>query len=60
MAKNEISIIGKGFLFKSDKYEVIRRIGDGGFGIVYLVKDKHDDDEERFIQLIKYPNSLFK
>lgn len=46
MAKNEI--IGKGFLFKSDKYEVIRRVGDGGFGIVYLVKNKHDDDEERF------------
>ena len=47
MAKLENSIIDKGFLFKNDKYKLLSQIGEGGFGVVYLVKDSHDKNEER-------------
>lgn len=47
MASSESSFISRGYSFKSGKYEVLRQIGQGGFGFVFLVKDKHDEDEDR-------------
>ena len=40
------SIIDKGYLFQNDRYEVIKKIGEGGFAFVYLVKDKQNDAEQ--------------
>ena len=48
MAYNENSIISKGFLFKNGKYEVLDLIGEGGFGVVYMVKDKSIEGEKYF------------
>lgn len=47
MAFNENSIINNGFLFKNGRYEVLGLIGEGGFGVVYLVKDKQSEGEEK-------------
>jgi serine/threonine protein kinase len=48
MEKIDESTLSKGFLFKNGKYEILRQIGEGGFGFVFLVKDKHDEEEERY------------
>ena len=45
MAYNDTSVINKGFLFKKGKYEMVNQIGEGGFGIVYLVKDKQSQEK---------------
>ena len=46
MSENE-SYIKKGFSFKNNQFEVLKQIGEGGFGVVFLVKDKFNQDEER-------------
>lgn len=43
----EIANIKPGFLFKNGNYEVLKQIGEGGFGIIYLVKDNYDENEPK-------------
>lgn len=47
MMQYENSIISEGFLFNNGKYEVIKNIGEGGFGFVFEVKDRDCKDEPR-------------
>ena len=36
--------ISKGFKFKNGKYKVKKLLAEGGFGYVYVVKDKEDGE----------------
>ena len=47
-----INVLPEGFLF-GDRYRIIRLIGQGGMGVVYLVKDTQLDGEIRAVKTIK-------
>ena len=54
MALNLNSSKNENCLFQNGKYELIKEIGNGGFGVVYLVKSKSkskNGEEEKYLYI---------
>ncbi|MCA9673132.1 MAG: hypothetical protein KC503_46385, partial [Myxococcales bacterium] len=49
-------------LFESERYDVVRRLGAGGFGVVYAVRDKERGDRQLALKLLRHldPEALYR